>query len=64
MKMQDYPQYTITINRKQALKLDLLWCRCGHRPNNHFNHDGKPCARCNCLIYDETLILPKEDGDD
>lgn len=53
---------TVEMSRDQALALDLLWCRCGHRPNNHFEWDKKVCAHCpagKCQGYEEVILLPR-----
>lgn len=40
--------------RNEALKVDLLVCKCGHRENNHFkDQPNAPCAHCSCIQYDE-----------
>lgn len=44
---------TITFTRDSALALNLLVCRCGHPPNNHFGFDKQPCAHCKCEGYQE-----------
>jgi hypothetical protein len=46
-------------SRDEALKLDLLICSCGHRPNNHFDFDKKSCAHCKCEKYEEQPRLGK-----
>lgn len=33
---------------KDALALGIVFCECGHPPNNHFDFDKKPCAHCKC----------------
>ena len=50
---------TIEFTRRQALELDLLACKCGHRPNNHFDFRKRPCAHCNCKEYDEVVTAGK-----
>lgn len=47
---------TIGFSRQEALKLGLLICECGHRPNNHFDWDDKPCAQCKCESYREKAV--------
>jgi hypothetical protein len=46
----------LQLSRKRALQLDLLWCKCGHRPNNHHTFHKKPCAHCNCKKYREKAV--------
>lgn len=41
----------LEMTEKEALEMDLIVCKCGHRKNNHFDHDGKPCAHCDCRRY-------------
>lgn len=55
---------TFRMSRTQALRADLLVCRCGHRPNNHFEHDKKPCAHCQCKSYDERASIGRLVGDE
>jgi len=43
----------IKLTRNEALKFDLLVCKCGHRVNNHFEFRTKPCAHCKCKEYSE-----------
>ena len=54
---------TITFTRKQALALDLVRCKCGHRVNNHFhfeNHEpSTPCSHCDCKQYNEIVPVGK-----
>ena len=45
--------------RREALELDLLICKCGHRPNNHFNWNKKSCAHCECKEYMELPAVGK-----
>lgn len=54
-------KFVVELSRNQALKLDMLWCSCGHRPNNHFDHGDKPCAHCKCKKYEEEIYLPVDD---
>jgi hypothetical protein len=44
---------TIRFSRQRALELDLLWCECGHRPNNHYDLEDGGCAHCSCEKYRE-----------
>lgn len=44
---------TLTMPRKRALELDLLFCICGHRVNNHFDFGTHKCAHCPCGSYRE-----------
>lgn len=44
---------TLTMTRQRALELDLLFCKCGHRVNNHFDFGDKACAHCSCKNYHE-----------
>jgi len=48
----------INITQGQAEQLDIVFCKCGHRPNNHFSFDGKPCAHCTCKKYRQVIKLP------
>lgn len=48
--------FTVTLSRQQALRMGLLYCKCGHPPNNHFDHGDMPCAHCKCTAYDERLV--------
>lgn len=40
-----------TMSKKRALELGLVFCTCGHPPNNHFDFDKKPCAHCKCRAF-------------
>lgn len=46
----------LEMTTKRALELGLLFCTCGHPPNNHFNHGKCPCAHCDCK---EFTLAPK-----
>jgi hypothetical protein len=50
---------TIEFTYRQALMLDLVVCVCGHRVNNHFEWDKRPCAHCKCKEYDEKIRVGK-----
>jgi hypothetical protein len=41
----------VVLSMTDALELDLVWCKCGHRPNNHFEWGKRPCAHCNCKQF-------------
>lgn len=47
------PTITIKMTRFQALSMDLLICKCGHRVNNHFDFKKNACAHCDCEEYVE-----------
>lgn len=54
--MKNSDVITIELTRGKALALGFFLChRCGHPPNNHFDHGDKPCAHCNCTSYREGL---------
>lgn len=59
--MQDNVKIVVTMTQNQAEKLGIVYCACGHRPNNHFSHDEKPCAHCPCTGYEQWIVLPKDD---
>lgn len=45
---------TIKMSREDALELGLLFCDCGHAPNNHHDDQKGSCAFCiDCKKYDE-----------
>lgn len=51
---------TIELTQIQAEKLGIVRCKCGHPPNNHFDHGKRPCAFCrDCCQYDQKIVLPK-----
>jgi hypothetical protein len=48
--------YIFTMSEREALLLDLVVCKCGHRRNDHFTGWTHPmviggCAHCPCLEY-------------
>jgi len=49
----------VALTREEALKLGIVFCTCGHPPNNHFmDQKGKPCAHCEkCQGYTETFSM-------
>jgi len=51
--------YRFTMTKKDALSLGLLTCECGHPENNHFQHSGTCCARCECKRFTEVPIVGK-----
>lgn len=53
-RLERMPKHvTIRMLRQDALELGLLFCVCGHPPNNHYDeHDGG-CAHCECERYVE-----------
>jgi hypothetical protein len=57
MRYKDDEVICFRMTRGQALAHDLLRCRCGHRPNNHFNWKLRPCAHCNCEAYHELAVV-------
>lgn len=50
----------IELTQKQAEMLGIVWCSCGHRPNNHFQWGKKSCAHCDCKKYTQEIHLPDE----
>lgn len=45
------PKYVVKLTLQDALALGIVFCDCGHPPNNHFDFDGgkrRPCAHCKC----------------
>lgn len=48
----------ITLSKRKARELGILWCKCGHPKSNHFDFDTKSCARveCKCTKLNETLL--------
>lgn len=53
---------SINITWEQAAKLNIVFCgNCGHRPNNHFQWDKKPCAHCKCQELKLEIFLPEEE---
>lgn len=53
------PRLTIEMSRAQALALNIIHCECGHPPNNHFDHDARPCAHCDCTELRERVSVGK-----
>ena len=49
---------TLKLTQDQAEALGIVWCVCGHRPNNHFSFDARPCAHCECKKYRQEIFLP------
>ncbi len=45
----------ITITQKQAEGMGIVFCSCGHPPNNHFDHGKHSCAHCDCEKYTQTI---------
>lgn len=52
---------TITITQAQACRMGIVFCECGHPPNNHFTFDACPCAHCECKEYRQVLLAPPKD---
>jgi hypothetical protein len=51
----------LVLTQKQAERLGIVRCECGHPPNNHFDHDKRPCAHCKCKEYRQVIKLPPKD---
>lgn len=52
-------KFKVEMTLDQALKLGIVFCACGHPPNNHFDHDHRPCAHCDCKHYVQQIRLPQ-----
>jgi len=48
----------VEMTMAQACAIDIVICECGHRPNNHFDHGDRPCARCGCKVMALVISLP------
>lgn len=48
----------LELTQEQAERLGIVFCKCGHRPNNHFDFGKRECARCACKSYRQTVRLP------
>lgn len=57
--MTTAPKIRVSLTQAQAEALGIVACRCGHRPNNHFDHGKRPCAFCKCKVYRQIIALPK-----
>ncbi len=42
------PKYVVKLTYEEALYLGIVYCKCGHPPNNHFDIKDRPCAHCSC----------------
>jgi hypothetical protein len=57
---------TLRMTRETALYYGLLTCTCGHPVNNHFDHDKRECANCECQGFQEvgrrgiTIVTPEK----
>lgn len=49
----------LRLTQAQAAALGIVFCTCGHPPNNHFDWDKKPCAHCKCKRYKQVIRLPR-----
>lgn len=51
------PKLNLTWHQLEVI--GVVFCRCGHPPNNHFRRDRKkPCALCRCQHLERELVLP------
>lgn len=41
---------------KRLEELGLVFCTCGHPPNNHFSWGQRSCAHCPCKKFKRVLI--------
>lgn len=51
----------IDLTQSQAEQLGIVFCKCGHRPNNHFKFakNDRPCSQCDCKHYEQVIRLPE-----
>lgn len=35
-------------------------CKCGHPKTNHFSFNKRPCAHCDCKVFDQRLTNTQE----
>lgn len=57
MKVPENHKFHLTLTQKMLQRLGLTFCKCSHRPNNHFDHGTNPCAHCDCKEYDQQPIV-------
>jgi hypothetical protein len=60
MKLSDKSTIKIKLTQGQAEKLGIVFCKCGHPPNNHFDGGDNPCAHCRCHEYRQVISLPSK----
>lgn len=58
-KRSTKPVPVVALTRDEALRLGIVFCTCGHPPNNHFlDMASKKCARCStCTGYVEGFSM-------
>jgi hypothetical protein len=52
------PKLIVRMTQKQAEKLGIVFCKCGHWPTQHFKDGTGACAHCGCTRYRQVIRLP------